>query len=328
MLFAQKESLGNNTKVRLIGIRERELGLYVQNLRALGTIGSIIAGLGFFGLLYTDQAYFRTAGELQKGLYVATNILTMCVALEVCFGTTAVVMLGPGYALRGPDGSMNIAVDGILVEHELVATLLRVSIHLFLLTTVAYAYLEASPHLYCSLLITALVGLIDLAMVRRITAVEASFPLRSLPLVSGAFFYDTVAAARGAPPHEPASARVSRHGLARARRTASFQEGRPAPRRVSDMDAGRRPRAASLASLREGGSAPSRDMSRDDAWRSWEERRRTGGGAGAAATRAGHSQVEHSRPPWSVCDLDDGRYAELRDEESWSESSGSLSSGE
>ena len=39
MLFAQKESLGNNTKVRLIGIRERELDLYVQNLRALGTIG-------------------------------------------------------------------------------------------------------------------------------------------------------------------------------------------------------------------------------------------------------------------------------------------------
>ena len=38
----------------------------------------------------------------------------MCFALRNVFGTTMLTMLGPGKALRGPDGSMHAAVDGML----------------------------------------------------------------------------------------------------------------------------------------------------------------------------------------------------------------------
>jgi len=51
MLFADKLALENRTKVRLLLIRERELNLYVQNCRAVGTVAALLAGLAFSSLV-------------------------------------------------------------------------------------------------------------------------------------------------------------------------------------------------------------------------------------------------------------------------------------
>jgi len=65
-------------------------------------------------------------------IYVHTYIIhwanPLCCLRRLVMATTAITMLGPGLALRGPDGSMNLAVDGILFEFELLYRLLNLTI--------------------------------------------------------------------------------------------------------------------------------------------------------------------------------------------------------
>lgn len=44
--------------------------------------------------------------------YVGGITVCMSLSLKIVLGTTMLTMLGPGKALRGPDGSMHSAVDG------------------------------------------------------------------------------------------------------------------------------------------------------------------------------------------------------------------------
>mmetsp|Transcript_18981 Transcript_18981/g.57388 ORF Transcript_18981/g.57388 Transcript_18981/m.57388 type:complete len:159 (+) Transcript_18981:241-717(+) len=110
---------------------------------------------------------------------------------RLVLATTAITMLGPGLALRGPDGSMNCAVDGILVEFELVSRILNANVQVFLATGGAFAFLNASPSLFCSFLLSALSYLCYRMMNQRMNVVESDFPLKSIPLVSGTFFRST-----------------------------------------------------------------------------------------------------------------------------------------
>ena len=112
----------------------------------------------------------------------------MCVSLEVVLGTTTIAMLGPGLALRGPDGSMHGAVDGILREFEALTRLFHFMAICFIGTTVAFAWSAAAPTYRCSLELTLLCAAVAWVMIKRRGAVEAAFPLTSTPLVSGAFF--------------------------------------------------------------------------------------------------------------------------------------------
>ena len=125
MLIADKHRhrLENQTKVKLLAIRETELELYVQNCRQVGFVAAIIGGLAYFSFLYTKRDYYQEAHWFARVLYVTGLTCTMSLALTIVLGTTTIAMLGPGLALRGPDGSMNTAVDGILLEFELASRL-------------------------------------------------------------------------------------------------------------------------------------------------------------------------------------------------------------
>ena len=127
-------------------------------------------------------------GEYRQTLFVVANLLTMCCGLEAAFGTTAITMLGPGLALRGPDGSMNKAVEGILAEYELVSYLVYLSIYSFLAAGAFFAFLAEAPNLLTSLGLTALVAATYRMMARRVHVVEENFPMKKIALVSGAFF--------------------------------------------------------------------------------------------------------------------------------------------
>jgi len=123
MLIADKHRLENQTKVKLLAIRETELELYVQNCRQVGFVAAIIGGLAYFSFLYTKRDYYQEAHWFARVLYVTGLTCTMSLALTIVLATTTIAMLGPGLALRGPDGSMNTAVDGILLEFELASRL-------------------------------------------------------------------------------------------------------------------------------------------------------------------------------------------------------------
>ena len=59
MLIADKHRLENQTKVKLLAIRETELELYVQNCRQVGFVAAIVGGLAYFSFLYTKRDYYR-----------------------------------------------------------------------------------------------------------------------------------------------------------------------------------------------------------------------------------------------------------------------------
>mmetsp|Transcript_40132 Transcript_40132/g.88113 ORF Transcript_40132/g.88113 Transcript_40132/m.88113 type:complete len:322 (+) Transcript_40132:141-1106(+) len=209
MLFADKLALENRTKVRLLLIRERELNLYVQNCRAVGTVAALLAGLAFSSLIYTKMDYFKNSTEVAKFFYCTGNTICMCMSLEIAMATTAITMLGPGLALRGPDGSMHSAVDGILVEFEQISRMFNGTILSFVVVVVTYAWTAAGVNWLCSIMITVLCMSIIFVMQVRTMVVETNFPLKSAPLISGAFFNEDVPSSPNRAPRQAAPCNAS-----------------------------------------------------------------------------------------------------------------------
>ena len=53
-------------------------------------------------------------------------------------------MLGPGLALRGPDGSMHRAVDGLMLEYRLTFLFFTMGLVAFHVSALLFAWLEFS----------------------------------------------------------------------------------------------------------------------------------------------------------------------------------------
>ena len=79
--------------------------------------------------IYTKMAYFQDSPTGQQFLYICGLVVCMCLSLRNVFGTTMLTMLGPGKALRGPDGSMHSAVDGMLESFEGIIQVQHLSIY-------------------------------------------------------------------------------------------------------------------------------------------------------------------------------------------------------
>ena len=148
MLYADKRALETNLKVNLLAIREKELNYYVrsrkilkltpldkiasarpysagssrllfsqsQNCLAIGTQAALLAGFAYSGL--TQVAIPLDSEYVLKLLYLLVTTTAMCLELIAVMNTTLLSMMGPGLALRGPDGSMHPAVDGMIEEYQ------------------------------------------------------------------------------------------------------------------------------------------------------------------------------------------------------------------
>jgi hypothetical protein len=79
--------------------------------------------------IYTKMAYFQESNLFVQFLYICGLVACMCLSLRNVFGTTMLTMLGPGKALRGPDGSMHSAVDGMLDSFEGIVYVQHLSIY-------------------------------------------------------------------------------------------------------------------------------------------------------------------------------------------------------
>jgi hypothetical protein len=137
------------------------------------------------------------------------------------FGTTVIAMLGPGLALRGQGGSMHTAVDGMLLEFNVVSRLFHVLIYFFLLSALALSWSGYSPSWQISVMLTVVLGAIGALVAHRRLTLEAHFPLASVPLTSGAFL---TASARGA---QPASGSRRSGAAPRAPSSGGGSDGRP-----------------------------------------------------------------------------------------------------
>ena len=199
MLFADKAALENRTKVRLLTIRERELTLYTQNCHTVGTVATLMAGISHSSIIYTKFGYFQNSSTLVQTLYMTGTCICMGLSLRNVLGTTMISMLGPGKALRGPDGSMHSAVDGMLEAFSGISHVQRGIIYSFMVTSMTLVWGAISSSWAESVLLTALLIFLTFIMHLQIDNVERAFPIDNIALVSGAFF-----AHAGAPLHETA----------------------------------------------------------------------------------------------------------------------------
>lgn len=144
MLYADKRALETNLQVSLLKIREKELQFYTQvppqpqpqpqpehhhpppspshpprpqNCIAIGTQAALLSGFAYNGIIQVDIP--SEANDWLKTLYLCVTTAAMGFELIAVLNSTLCSMLGPGLALRGPDGSMHRAVDGLMLEYRL-----------------------------------------------------------------------------------------------------------------------------------------------------------------------------------------------------------------
>ena len=105
-------------QVSLLAIRERELKLYTQNCRAIGTQAALLAGFAYGGCCLGSYLFPEDSSDSMRAAYLVAMTWAMGLNVYCLFSSTLCTMLGPGLALRGPDGSMEQAVEGLAIEYR------------------------------------------------------------------------------------------------------------------------------------------------------------------------------------------------------------------
>jgi hypothetical protein len=140
MLYADKRALEVNLQVALLRIRNKELTFYTDNLLAIGTQASLLAGFAYGGIIMV--AWPPDANEFLKGCYLCATTGALSLELAVVGGSMIAAIYGPMLALRGPDGAMHRAVDGMLLEYKVAFILFSTGLGLFLLSSFIFAIVQ------------------------------------------------------------------------------------------------------------------------------------------------------------------------------------------
>ena len=116
MLYADKNALRTNLKVNMLRIRERELMFFTNNCLSISTSAALLAGFAWYGL--TEVPFESDANVVIQTAYLVVTTLIMGLELLTVVNATLCAILGPGLALRGPDGSMHTAVAGMMTHYR------------------------------------------------------------------------------------------------------------------------------------------------------------------------------------------------------------------
>ena len=141
-VYADKRALETNLQVSLLKIREKELQFYTQNCIAIGTQAALLSGFAYNGIIQVDIP--SDASDWLKTSYLCVTTMAMGFELIAVLNSTLCSMLGPGLALRGPDGSMHRAVDGLMLEYRLTFLFFTMGLIAFHLSALLFAWLEFS----------------------------------------------------------------------------------------------------------------------------------------------------------------------------------------
>jgi hypothetical protein len=129
-------------QVSLLKIREKELQFYTQNCIAIGTQAALLSGFAYNGIIQVDIP--EESSDVLKALYLCVTTAAMGFELIAVLNSTLCSMLGPGLALRGPDGSMHRAVDGLMLEYRLTFVFFTMGLVAFHISALLFAWLEFS----------------------------------------------------------------------------------------------------------------------------------------------------------------------------------------
>lgn len=125
MLAADKLQLQSALKQQATALKEKEFNLHHSNMTTVGTIAAVLAGLDITMFIEFNPPDISVWGEqmilvarFMKFLYYITIVAAFCANMIVVSQTTTLSVLGAGMALRGPDGSMMTATDGLYEERS------------------------------------------------------------------------------------------------------------------------------------------------------------------------------------------------------------------
>lgn len=127
MLAADKLQLQSALKQQATALKEKEFNLHHSNFMTVGTQAAVLAGLDITMFIEFNppsetawQEEHRWLCRNLRAAYYAIIIGGFCANMIVVSQTTALSVLGAGLALRGPDGSMVTATDGLYEERKTV----------------------------------------------------------------------------------------------------------------------------------------------------------------------------------------------------------------
>ena len=124
----------------MLRIRERELLYYTNNCLAISTSAALLAGFAWYGL--TEVPFDSNANAVTQTLYLIVTTLIMGLELLTVVNATLCAILGPGLALRGPDGSMHNAVQGMMTHYRFTLACFTVGLICFMLSALLYAWMQ------------------------------------------------------------------------------------------------------------------------------------------------------------------------------------------
>ncbi len=139
MLAADKLLLQSNVKQRATQLREKELNLFNDNFNAVGTQSAVLAGFAMTSFAEIDLPH--NAFYAQKACLHLFVTISICANLLCTASTTFVSVWGSGKALRGKDGSMDSAVDGMYAERAFIFACFGVGLITTLLALMAAAWI-------------------------------------------------------------------------------------------------------------------------------------------------------------------------------------------
>lgn len=184
MLFADKQALETDLKVSLLSIRERELKLYSENCRSIGAQAALLAGFTYGGV--TIAGTLQESARIQfVSLHVFVTTVSMGCNIACCFGATCCSMFGPGLALRGPDGAMDQAVEGLALEFRLLFLIFIFGLILFYLSASIFICLDFEW--YSAALLLILLGFFTWWTVKVCKRIYSKFKLPVEMAIAGNF---------------------------------------------------------------------------------------------------------------------------------------------
>ena len=142
MLYADKNALRTNLKVNLLRIRERELNFYTNNCLSISTQAALLAGFAWYGL--TEVPFMKEASTVVETIYLVVTTCIMGLEMLTVVNATLCAILGPGLALRGPDGSMHKAVDGMMTHYRFTFMCFALGLLCFQVSALLYSWMQFS----------------------------------------------------------------------------------------------------------------------------------------------------------------------------------------
>jgi len=124
MLAADKLQLQSAIKQQATALKEKEFNLHHSNMMTIGTQAAVLAGLDITMFIefnpphnveWGDSAYIA---RILKFFYYITILSAFCANILVVGQTSLLSIMGASLALRGPDGSMMVATDGMYDERS------------------------------------------------------------------------------------------------------------------------------------------------------------------------------------------------------------------